>query len=278
MNDYNSFDNYETNVFNDEEQQKQQRSSETDSFSFESLGFSCPGTRIVSSTKPTNYDVEKFRLKKQSVARISFINEEFLQISTHWNQSTGSFFCTGGYCCSKLGRSTPKKYGLIINYKNIDSRGMIVGNKLDYTIEMIQLGNKNYETLDAARGAADVSNRNSGYDLIVRCLDEKFQNFSFNVITQKAAWLRSEEVKKDVFAKLKKYGNGITQCIGKILTEEKIKEMLDRPIPPAFGGEPIKPGEQVNQFHSGLQQQGGQGQGGNLTSPEEINETNDLFI
>lgn len=253
-----------------------------DEFSFSQLGISCPGGRIISSTGPiVNYDVEKFRMKKQTVARISFINEEFFQISTHWHPNTKSFFCTNGYCCAKLGRSIPRKYGLIVNYKNIDQRGNIIGNMIDYTLEMIQLGNKNYEALDSARTASDLSNRNSGYDLIVRCTDEKFQTYQFQAIPKKAAWLFSETLRKEIFCKLQEYGDTVTKCIGSVIPEAKIKELLDAPVKANPFTDPGTQNMNVNNFHSypqGQQQHSMQQDGGqNITPPENI-DTDTLFI
>lgn len=212
------------NPFLDQEEQKENQSSNSFDFSFEKLGISCPGGRIIAAGSTSYYNVDKFKLKGKSSARIAFVFKELAQYSTHWNEHTQNFICTGGTCCSVLGKPFVRNYGIIINYKNIDYQGNIVGDFIDYSLEIIQLGNKNYESLLAVLDNPSNLCKN---DLYVTCSDEKFQSYSFKIKDQHpAAWYMNEKVRRDVFNKIRQYGNTIWECVGKNLKEEQIREFL----------------------------------------------------
>lgn len=194
-------------------------------FSFSDFGIGGAGIEIVSaSDKLGMFSTNKFKLKSEQFARISLLNEQFFKISTHWTRGSGYFLCTHGQCCEKLGNALPKRYAAVVVYKNVDSRGNIVGNTVDWDIQIIQLGNKNYQAFDIATSQIG---QVSGYDIIVKCADEKFQSYNFVAVPRAAAWM-VPEVRAEIQKRLEREGAHLLDCVGKRLSEDAIAEYIEK--------------------------------------------------
>lgn len=167
--------------------------------------------------------IEKFVMNTQKKERISVITNSELGIKYHYSPVIGTFFCFGSSCCENLGR--PKvRYLLPIVVYETDSTGLKIISS-SFSIKVLSLAPTAYEKIQTLSklSSGDLTN----VDILVTCMDDKFQEMDFHRIDGVAIWKSHEDMYKSIESQFRSVQKYIPLVVARKVSEETFKAKLE---------------------------------------------------
>lgn len=140
--------------------------------------------------KVSRVPIEKYKASSSKIDRIAFITKKVIAVKIHYVDGVGSFLCMGsGRKCCELSNLPKVRYLYPIVVYQTDHEGKLTGAKLE--LKMLSADedlNKSIQTINIATkpmGGID------HIDLLVTCMDDKFQKITLNQ-SGPASWRKSK--------------------------------------------------------------------------------------
>ena len=187
------------------------------------------------------FDVDKFKLKKNEVARIILIEEMVDCEYTHWVADKGYFICTGKmeilqehgsdaegciFCKhasdgGAIGLARRKFVTQIVQYTT-NTRGELL-DPISIDVKPWIFGDDKYNDLALKK---DVHGDLRKKDLVIKCTKEAYQTFQIEVAD--AIWLKDENLKTSVVKVFKdKKLQEIEKALGRRLDTEQMLKLVE---------------------------------------------------
>lgn len=187
------------------------------------------------------FDIDKFKLEKNEIARIVLIEDEFDFVYSHWVDDKGYFVCNGNHDCIKENGSDvencvlcknalkdspikpPRRHfvGEIIRYTT-NSRGELL-EPLSVDVQPWVFGDDKYNDLALKK---DVHGDLRKKDLVIKCTAKNFQRFQIEVA--EAVYLKDKETMSQIVSVYKKKKHGdIERLLGRVAENAQMSRIVE---------------------------------------------------
>jgi len=145
----------------------------------------------------------------------------FLVVNAHYHPSVGYVICTNGFCCERMGAPKSRIATIIVQYITDRDGNIDKTNFRKYQVWPWVINGDKYNDLKRR----NKSNPLHQTDLEVTCKDTQYQKLDI-VPAGEALWMKKDEIRDDILAKVKKLEESLPNLLGRKMTTEELKEAL----------------------------------------------------
>lgn len=164
--------------------------------------------------------IKKFKAQQDIPSVIAVLSlDDIFQVSTHYEDGVGTFFCFEGECCDVDGFPKPRVIVPIISYQVLDHTTYAHGAPV--SLQYLALTDEQYKDFQKMQSIhCPHGSSISDFDILVTCADSQFQRNSFDLLTnQPCVWRSDEILRSQVWSDYQqKYFRLIEPSIGRSLT------------------------------------------------------------
>lgn len=175
--------------------------------------------------KQSRAAIPSLNLPTGGKAIINILSRRNITVRIHYVPGIGYFYCFGGSCCERHGLPSVRYVYPILVYGTIQRGNSIEIDKESsaWKIAFLKVADEEYDDIiqkDEIHGGIH------NIDLLVKCTEEKYQNYRYEVLSKEVAWRSLNSIKSIIPQELDFFKTHIELSLARYHDENSLAEAI----------------------------------------------------